>query len=69
MTVRHVSSESSKGRLTPMEVVSAAVNVLNIIVGVIMAVEVIIRFASFLRSWKPAQKRKMGFYRKMKGQP
>jgi len=52
-----------------MEVVSAAVNVLNIIVGVIMAVEVIIRFASFLRSWKPAQKRKMGFYRKMKGQP
>lgn len=58
-----IPQKHSKGPTT-LEVVGAAVNVLNIIVSVIVAVEVIIRFTSFLKEWKPAQKRKMGFYKK-----
>lgn len=36
---------------------------LNIIVSVIIAFETIVRFVSFLKEWRPAKKRKMGFFK------
>jgi hypothetical protein len=39
------------------------VTALNIVVSVIIAFETIVRFVSFLKEWRPAKKRKMGFFK------
>lgn len=44
--------------------IEVSMNVLNIVVTVIVAVETIVRFCSFVREWKPAHKKSIGFLKK-----
>jgi len=40
--------------------------ILNMTVAVIVTFEAVVRICSFLRTWKPAQKRRMGFGKEAK---
>lgn len=51
-------------RINTEKVFNAVVTTMNLVVTVIVTFETVVRFATFIKDWRPSKQKKMGFYKK-----